>query len=345
MVSFGLLYNTLMRSAQPLAPPGREKVRKKNPLRQKVERLLTRGVVLVFALVVRILPLRWGRWLGNLFGYLAYALSPRRQHLADCNIALAFGERLSPRERRRIRLCVTKNMCKVFVELFRVAGFDASKICELVPAKGTDKLHRALERGRGAIVVTGHFGNWELLGARLAAEGVNLAVVARDASDAGVAALINWCRQRLGMKVFGRRDVRAMRAHLMSNGVLGILPDQHSRKGSILVDFLGRPAWTVRSPALLALRTGAAILPGFCLRRSDDSLHAIIMDEISTQGLGDRDQATFEVTRRINAVLGQQILAHPDQWLWLHDRWKPAAPEHEEKYSRRLAAGKYDYEE
>jgi len=284
--------------------------------------------------------LAWGRKFADFFGYLIYHLSPRRQRLADHNLVAAFGDRFSSQERRRIRLSVTQNMCKVFVELFRAVGSTPEQMRELVPIEGVEKLHRALEGGKGVMVITGHFGNWELLGARLAMEPFNVAVVARDASDIGVAALINRSRESLGMKVFGRRDMKAMNAHLRANGLLGILPDQHSRKGSLLVDFLGRPAWTVRSPAVLALRTGAAIIPAFCLRREDDSLRAIVLDEIDTDSLHqlDRDEATVELTRRINAVLEEQILAHPDQWLWLHNRWKAAAPEHEEKYFRKLGA-------
>jgi KDO2-lipid IV(A) lauroyltransferase len=326
-----------MPSTEPARPPGREKRRRKTAVRRGAERLVTRLLTAGFARVIRALPLRFGRRLANLYGYLLYALTLRRQRLADRNLQATFGDRLSSRERRRIRLAVTQNMCKVFVELFKMSTFTAEQIRDLVPAEGAEILYRALARGNGVMAITGHFGNWELLGARLTAEGVGLAVVARDASDAGVASLINECRERLGMKVFGKRDLRGMNAHLRANGVLGILPDQHSRKGSILLDFLGRPAWTVRSPALLALRTGAALVPAFCLRQPDDSLRAIVLPEIDTEGLGDRDEATVELTRRINAVLEEQILAHPDQWLWLHNRWKPAAPEHEEKYLRREA--------
>jgi len=295
-----------------------------------------------FSVLIRALPLSWGRRLANLYGRLLYALTPRRQRLADRNLVETFGERFSPAERRRIRLAVTQNMCKVFVELFRVGALTRERIRDLVPAEGLEHVHQALARGNGAMIVTGHFGNWELLGARLATEGFDLGVVARDASDAGVTSLINQSRERLGMKVFGKRDLKTMNAHLRGNGLLGILPDQHSRKGSILLNFLGRPAWVVRSPALLALRTGAALIPGFCLREPDDSLRVVILPEIDTRDLDDRDEATVELTRRINAALEEQILAHPEQWLWLHDRWKPAAPEHEDKYLRREAEGAPD---
>jgi KDO2-lipid IV(A) lauroyltransferase len=343
-----------MPSTQPAKPSGREKSRRKPALRRGAERLATRLVVSAFACVIRWLPLSWGRRLANVFGYVFQAATLRRQRLADRNLAATFGDRLSPRERRRIRLAVSRNMCKVFVELFKTSRFTPSQIRDLVPLENPEILREALARGNGAMVITGHFGNWELLGARLAAEGFNLAVVARDASDAGVASLINQSRESVGMSVFGKKDLKGMNAHLRANGVLGILPDQHARKGSILLDFLGRPAWVIRSPALLALRTGAAIVPAFCLREPDDSLRALILPEIPTSSASSSAVPAVDVavpstqhpspvtavtlTKRINAVLEQQILAHPDQWLWLHNRWKPAAPEHEEKYLRKADA-------
>jgi KDO2-lipid IV(A) lauroyltransferase len=318
-------------------PPGREKSRKKSAFRRSAERLFTRAATSVFSSVIRAIPLAWGRGLANLYGYLLYALTLRRQRLADRNLVATFGDRFTARERRRIRLAVTQNMCKVFVELFKASRLAPEQIRDLIPAEGLEHLQQAVARGKGIMAVTGHFGSWELLGARLTAEGIDLGVVARDASDAGVASLINDARERLGMKVFGKRDLKAMTAHLRANGALGILPDQHARKGSILLDFLGRPAWVVRSPALMALRTGAALIPTFCLRGPGDSLRVIVLPKISTEGLGDRDEATVELTRRINAALEEQIRAHPEQWLWLHNRWKPAAPEHEAKYLRREA--------
>jgi KDO2-lipid IV(A) lauroyltransferase len=341
-----------MPSTELARPPGREESRKKPAIRRSAERLATRVVVSAFAWVIRRLPLSWGRGLANVLGYVFQAVTFRRQRLADRNLAATFGDRFSPRERRLIRLAVSRNMCKVFLELFKTSRFTAQEIRELVPLENPEVLREALARGNGVMVITGHFGNWELLGARLAAEGFNVAVVARDASDARVASLINQSRESVGMSVFAKKDLKGMSAHLRANGVLGILPDQHARKGSILLDFLGRPAWVIRSPALLALRTGAAIVPAFCLREPDDSLRAFILPEIPTSSVGRsassdaaadaRPVTAVDLTRRINAVLEQQILAHPDQWLWLHNRWKPAAPEHEEKYLRKADADEGD---
>jgi KDO2-lipid IV(A) lauroyltransferase len=272
------------------------------------------------------IPLGWCRTAGSLGGYALYAVSLRRQRLADANLVAAFGDRFSPRERRAIRLHVAKNMATLFAELFKMRTFGREEIVEMVPAEGAEHLLSALSRGKGAILVSAHFGNWEAAGARLAAEGISVAVVARDASDASVAAMINSSRAGLQLKVIGRDDGRAMLRHLRGNGVLAILPDQHSNEDPICVNFLGRPAWCAKGPAVLALMTGCAVVPGFGLRDPDGSLRAYCLPEIPLPEATDREQAVSELMQRIYDVIGAEITAHPEQWLWFHNRWKEYTP-------------------
>jgi KDO2-lipid IV(A) lauroyltransferase len=266
--------------------------------------------------------MHWIRWLGNVLGTFVFVAIPRRQRLADANLKAVFGESLSPAERRRIRLAVSRNMCKLFLELFKVPALDRAAVRKLVPLKGEEPLMQALARGKGAILLTAHYGNWELLGARAAAAGLDMAVVARDASDAGVASLINRSRESCGIRVFGRNDLKGMLRHLRNSGCLGILPDQHARSGSIRMEFLGRPAWVTRGPATLALRADCALFAAFCARGPDDGLVAEVVGEVDLDVPEDREEAVVAIMERINRIIEEEILKRPEQWLWLHDRWK-----------------------
>jgi KDO2-lipid IV(A) lauroyltransferase len=299
----------------------------KNPFRRRIERLAARCVAAVVYVVMRLIPLRWCRAVGNLGGYALYAVSLRRQRLADDNLVATFGDRYSPAERKAIRLTVAKNMTKLFVELFKLPTLGRDAIVRLMPAEGVENMRKALARGKGAILVSAHYGNWEVAAARVAAEGFDVAVVARDASDAQVASIINASRQALGIRVLSRSDPRGMIAHLRSNGVLAILPDQHSSEHPVRVTFLGRPAWCARGPATLALRTGCAVVPGFGVREPGDKLRGYILEEIPLPETADRDRAVAELMQRIYDVIGEQIMARPEQWLWLHNRWKEYTPE------------------
>ncbi|MGQ9730049.1 MAG: lysophospholipid acyltransferase family protein [Candidatus Zipacnadales bacterium] len=296
--------------------------RPKHRCRRAIERFLTRCLAVAFSVIVRPLSLRWIRRIGNVGGLFVYAITARRQRLADENLIAVFGERFSARERRRIRLRAAASIAKMCLELLKLPTLSPEAIRAAMSSEGMDHIRRALERGKGAIMVSAHLGNWEIAAARLAIEGVNVGVVARDASDAHVASLINHCREAVGLKVFGRDDLQAMIRHLRGNGVLAILPDQHANEAALRLDFLGRPAWCPKGPAMLALRTGCAIVPGFGVRLPDESLHGYILKEIEIPSDGDRDQNIAVLMQRINDIIGEQIRRYPDQWLWFHNRWK-----------------------
>ena len=298
----------------------------KGRLRRGLERLAARCVAAVTAAVMPLIPLRWCRAAGNLAGYLLYAVSLRRQRLADANLVAVFGGRYSPHERRAIRLRVAKNMTTLFAELFKLRTFTRRQILEVMPSEGADHMRKALARGKGALLISAHYGNWEAAGARLAAEGFSVAVVARDASDTQVASLINSSRAGAELRVIGKDDALGMIRHLRANGVLAILPDQHSNEDPIRVSFLGRPAWCARGPAMLALRTGCAVVPGFGFRNPDGSLRGYCLEEIPLPQTSDREAAVAELMQRIYDVIGEQIMAHPEQWLWFHNRWKEYTP-------------------
>ncbi len=303
----------------------------KHPVRRTIERALVRCLAAPAFALARVLSIRSARRLGNILGTLLFIGTPRRQRLADANLQAVFGNRFSPAERRRIRLAVSRNLCKLFLELFKLPTLDQEDIRRLVPVRGLERLQKVSARGKGCILLTAHFGNWELLGARAAAEGLDVAVVARDASDARVASLVNRCRESAGLRVLSRDDLRGMLRHLRANGFLGILPDQHAKSGAMRMTFLGRPAWVPRGPATLALRTGCALLVAFCVRQDNDELVAEVAGEVDVDVPEDREEAIMVVTEGINRLLEEEIRRRPEQWLWLHNRWKddPAAGEEE----------------
>ncbi len=294
----------------------------KNPIRRGLERFVSRCVAVVFSAIVRVLPLACVRALGRAMGRAIFAFTWRRQRLADENIVAAFGDKYSARERRRIRLRCTQNIVTVFFELFKMPSMGLDGVRQAMRVEGMDKMHAAIARGKGVMVITAHYGNWEMGGARMVAEGLNVAVVARDASDAGVASIVNGCREALGVRVLDRQDLRAMLRQLRGKDALAMLPDQHHKRGAIRLEFLGRPAWVAPGPATLAVRTGCAIVPVFCPRAEDGTLSFEIWDEIEIDPSLERDEVVAVTTQRINDAMGEAIRRDPAQWLWLHDRWK-----------------------
>jgi len=147
-------------------------------------------------------------------------------------------------------------------------------------------------------------------------------VVARDANDPLTASLINRARESKGIAVLGREDLKALIGALRANECVAILPDQHAAKGGIWVDFMGRPASTHPGPATLAERTGCAVVPVFAFREADDTIRCRVLPALELVATADREYNIRANTQLFNDVIGEQIRQRPEQWLWLHDRWK-----------------------
>ncbi len=302
----------------------------KRPLRRRGEQLLIRLLTILFAGIVKILPLRRVRNLGNVIGWIAFRFVPRRRRLGLANMRAVLGGRCGERELRRLLLRSAQNMAKTMLELLKMPSMSDEQFQRFAPVTGEEHLLDALEQG-GVIVVTAHFGNWEALAARICRLGADLTVVARDADDSTTASIVNRSREAMGASVVGRKSVREMLRLLQNGEVLGLLPDQHAVDGNIWVPFMGTTASTAIGPALLAHRTDSVIVPAFGLRRDDDNLEIRFLPAISVPESDDRVQNIRATTEKINEIIGEQIREHPDQWLWMHRRWRTPPSEKEKE--------------
>ena len=298
--------------------------KRKRPLKRRMAYLLLHLFILVIAGLVYLLPLGWLRRLATAIAYLICVCVPSRLRLAQENLRKAFGDRFSPAERRRIARQAAVNISKTMIELLKMRHLTPQQVGELVSVRGAEHLRAALDRGKGVILLTAHFGNWEIGGARLVADGFPLVAIARDANEELAARLINQARERHGELVLSREDLRETLRALRNNQCLAILPDQHAARGGIVVEFLGRPAATATGVATLAVRTGCAVVPLFGPRRPDDTIDGYVLPPVELIETGDRDKDIRANTQLFNDIIGEQISKRPEQWLWLHDRWKVA---------------------
>lgn len=280
--------------------------------------------------------LLWGAGLGR----IAYRVAGRQRRFADRNLRLAFGGALTQRERKNLTRRVFEEFGKTLVDVLRAPRPDREGANALITrCEGWEHAQIALERGDGLICLGAHIGNWELLGGWIATQGVPLTVVAREPKDPDLGEYLRGLRQGSGLSVAGKGgSVRALLAVLKRGEALGVLPDQNS--GDLFVPFFGIPAGTVAGPALLALKTGAPIVPSYCLREPNDSYRLLFLPPLEVKNTGDRNADTERIMGRANDVLETVVRAYPDQWLWLHNRWKSAF---EEKNRTRWPQG-YNFE-
>jgi Kdo2-lipid IVA lauroyltransferase/acyltransferase len=220
--------------------------------------------------------------------------------------------------RRNFRHCG-----QTLAEFLAMPQWSSAEIAKRVELRGMHHLDAALSRGRGALLVTAHYGNWELMAARVVKAGYPVSVIARDADDPPTNALINWIRGACGYRVISRRNAtRPALECLRRNEPLGILLDQNTVSGEVYVDFFGHLAATATGPAILALRTGAPLIPLFDRRREDGTHVVELQPPLEWAPTGDRAQDVLRITAQLTHAIERQIRAEPSQWFWIHNRWK-----------------------
>jgi KDO2-lipid IV(A) lauroyltransferase len=265
--------------------------------------------------------------LGVGLGRLAYRVARRQRRVAERNLRLAYGDALTAGQRDALVRRVFEQFGKTTIDFLRAPALgDAGMNGLVATVEGREWLEATRAGGRGFIIVTGHIGNFELLGRWLAAQGVPSTAVARDPADPALAQYARRMREVRGNVMLSKgTSARELLARLGRGEVITLGVDQNS--GDVFVPFFGVPAGTVTGPAKLALHRGAALLPAFCLREPDDRYQMLFLPPITAETTGDREADVARMTAEVNRVLESVVRRFPDQWLWLHNRWKSAFEE------------------
>jgi KDO2-lipid IV(A) lauroyltransferase len=267
---------------------------------------------------VRTLPWRRSLGFGERLGDLAHGLGLRRR-VAEDNLLHSFPERTAA-ERSAILREHYRELGRVVAEYARLgelARAPRGRVFEEV--RGWEHFERL--RGRGAIMLTGHFGNFELGGAMIGQSHPVDAVV-RPLSNPGVEAILARERERAGVGVIpADRGIRRVYEALRAGRWVAMVGDQDARRQGVFVPFLGRPASTALGPARLALATGAPIVMGFVDRRPDGRLVLDIEPPLAVDEPASPD-AALRLTALHTARLEARVRARPEMWFWLHRRWK-----------------------
>ncbi len=240
----------------------------------------------------------------------------------------AFGEDVSEDQLLRLRRAAYVHMGRTLVEFMRLRSLAPGQISDLVRLEGEENLREALAAGRGVIILTAHFGNWELLGARLAqvcGEG-RFHVIAQPQRDERLTRLLDSVRLSHEVNVISRGSAAREVLRILHRGeTVGILLDVDMKEQGIFVDFMGRPASTAAGPAAFALHTGAAVVPVFDSRQPDGTHVGRILKPVEVVNTGDVEKDISENTTRFSAIIEAQVKACPEQWIWLPDRWRSSS--------------------
>lgn len=266
--------------------------------------------------------------LGRGLGVLTFRLSPQHRRLALDNLRFAFGARIPPAERRRIARESFARFGAVLTDLVKMQSLGRRRLDALADLEGGDNLKRALAEGKGALIFTGHFGNWEI-GSLAVSRIARLHVVARKLDNALVEAKLLSLRRRLGARViYKHQAARPILEALRHNEVVAIVIDQNVlRREGIFVDFFGRAASTTPGLAAFHLKSGAPILPIFSFRRPDGGYVLRMGRPLEVPSGGIPSENVLKITQACTKIIETRVRDAPESWLWFHDRWRsrPAA--------------------
>jgi KDO2-lipid IV(A) lauroyltransferase len=284
----------------------------------RVEYWLALVVVHSLAIAPRTLAER----LARLYTSILDLAIPRLRRVAMRNLAMALPER-TPEEHKLIVDGVFRSVARMLVSLARFPRITKGNIHEWIRYEGYEHFERALAQGKGVLFATAHLGNWELSAFAHALLSAPMHVVVRPLDNRRIDELVESRRAASGNHLIGKKDfARSILQALKNNEAVGILVDQNAGlEDGVFVDFFGIPACAGSGFAKFAAHSGAAVIPGFALWSEKEQKYILkFYPPLPMTG------AVAVDTQVLHAQLERVIREYPDQWLWLHRRWKTRPP-------------------
>ncbi len=282
------------------------------------------AVVWVLVHLLGMLPRGVARAVGAAVGALAYRGLERLRKVGLRNLQLAFPE-MAEQEREAILRQVYRNLGYLMAEFCKMPGYTAAEAGEFIRYDGLENYLQARDKGKGVLVLTGHLGAWELSSFFHSLMGMPMGIVIRRLDNPLVDAFVNRIRCLYGNRVIHKDDfARGLIASMRAGETVGILMDTNmTPPQGVFVPFFGVPACTASGMARIAQRTGAAVVPGFLLWEEDEQKYVLRFgEELAVDSTGDAEADAMTNTARFTAVMEEYVRQYPEQWLWMHRRWK-----------------------
>jgi len=293
-------------------------------MRERLEYLLAWSGLKVLGL----LPRGAARFLGVCFVRLAYTIQPRLRRIALFNLGIAFPD-TSEAQREKIIRGMIRQIGWMIGEFSQFPKYTRENIERIVAIDGAQNFAAAQQRGKGVLFLTGHMSAWELAPFAHALYGHPLHFLVRPIKNRRVDALINGYRCRSGNQPIEKnRAARAMLKILAEGGTVGILSDHNTAlEEGVFADFFGVPASTTSGLARIALRTDASVVPGFlCWDDRARKYRLQFGPAVELSRSGNEDEDVRANTQRFTRIIEGYVRAHPEQWVWVHKRWKTRPP-------------------
>ena len=253
---------------------------------------------------------------------MVYYCARSGRRVALSNLDLAYGDSLTKKEKVQIAKGSYSNLVTTGLELCYTPHLPRP-IDSVLTVRGKEHYFRAVEEGKGVILLVPHMGNWEACGRWLIENTPVVHAVSRRQKQPWLAQVTNEVRSQIGIReIDNRQALRPVLAALRRGETVILMIDQHMRKGVVEVQFFGHPAMTSASAALLAVRAGCRVLVGACYRFPDGSWGGTFSPPLETTHTGDRHSDYVVNTQRYVSAIEGYVREHPADWMWMHRRWK-----------------------
>ncbi len=277
------------------------------------------------SIIILILPYRVTIFLAGFFGKIAYFILPKYRNIALDNLCMAFRGEKDESELRRIAKNSFANLGITAVEYVNLRRKSIEAVKRIIPEDDYRTLKDALSHGKGAIVLVGHFGNWEMTAVCAVAHNIPVSLIGKRIYYPPYDRYLVSLRASKGVKTIYRDDPDVLKKALevlKSNSVLGIAADQDVASISgVFVNFFGRPAYTPTGPVVIAMLSGAPIVPVVSVREKG-RLRLIVKEPMYVTKSGNKREDLLKYTQQWSDVLEELIREYPDHWAWIHKRWK-----------------------
>jgi Kdo2-lipid IVA lauroyltransferase/acyltransferase len=285
----------------------------------QIEFLLARSI----GFIAQVLPLKCALFIGDRIGDLFYFVIRSRRKVALDNLAHAFPEK-NESERRKILWRNYQHFGRVMIEFARMPLLQRETILQTIPIHNKEYIDELIKQDKGVLIFSGHFGNWEYLAATMANVGLPLYCVFKEQKNLTIDQVIKQYRMGIGLlplKVKGGA-ARGIITAIKEKAMILILIDQDSGKRGVFIDFFGRPASTTDGPATVLTRYKVPAIMAFAIRGKNGLLEIYLEKFPSSEQFSDDEAGHAQFIKHYNRLLEKYIRQYPEQWFWLHRRWK-----------------------
>jgi len=291
---------------------------------KKIKYSLLVIIARILLVVIRLLPRTVAMKLLGSLGAVVFWVMKEERIKAISNLNIAYGQEKSPAEIHAMAKEVFVNLGKSGAEFaIKMSQNNPEKFFENLEVRGDEHLQEAIKKGRGILGLISHMGCWEGTALGLPMLGIPAYAIGKRLGNEQLNTLLFESRGKKGVSTLARgSSYKTILRVLAENNLVGILIDQDTDVRGVFVDFYGKPAHTPIGAAMLAMDSGAPVLPMFYLKKDDDTYEFIIDKEIPLISTGNRRRDMEENTRLFHTVIEKYIKKYPTQWVWMHNRWK-----------------------